>query len=457
MPTIAQLPPATPVSSTDELPLSQAGFTRAIAVGDFLASTQPAIIAPTGTLLGRISIGPGGPEPITLGSGLALNASILNATAASITSLQPITAIAATDLIGVSQGGQDHAISYANLINGQTIDLAQPAAAASDTDSFWIAQGSATMLRQTLSAVWSWMQLKLPGYKHPVVELSSNTTLDGTTHNGRILICSGVITLTPAFINMGTGFCCDVINLSSGNVTFGPGILTSSGSGALLPGQFASLRAVAYSSGNIVFAAMPAIAVGALTVPGPPVGLTAGSITSSSIALTWTPPASGGAPAGYTVQYRASGGATWLTASSTVPAASYALTALTAGTSYNLQVLATNAAGAGAVSAPLSVSTVAAGLVTSIVWNLAPSGSFAHGSGAVGVNAHVTPAAGPAQFGFSTSGTTPPATWTVASNVSGDLWGAYVSVPATPGNWYVWASGTDGSSPTAYATPFAVT
>ena len=457
MPTIAQLQPATPVSSADELPLSQAGFTRAIAVGDFLVNTQPAIIAPTGTLLGRISIGPGGPESITLGSGLSLTASTLNATATSITSLPPVTTIAAIDLIGVSQGGKDHTISYANLINGQTIDLAQPAAAASDTDSFWIAQGSATMLRQTLSAVWSWMQLKLPGYKHPVVELSSNATLDGTTHNGRILICSSPITLTPAFINMGTGFCCDVINLSSGNVIFGPGIVTSSGSGALLPGQFASLRAITYSGGNIVFAGMPPIVAGTLTVPGQPVGLIAVTTTSSSIALTWTPPASGGAPSGYTVQYQVSGSATWLIASSGVTGTNCTLTPLTAGTSYNLQVLATNAAGFGAASATLTVSTVATGLVTSIVWNLAPSGSFAHGSGAIGVNAHFTPTAGPAQFGFSTSGTTLPASWTAASNVSGDLWGAYVPVPAAPGNWYGWASGTDESSPTVYPTPFVVT
>ena len=182
-----------------------------------------------------------------------------------------------------------------------------------------------------------------------------------------------------------------------------------------------------------------------------------GSATQSTLGLTWIPPASGGTVATYTVQYRVSGTGTWLVASNTITVASYALTALTAATAYNVQVVATNATGAGAPSVALTASTLASGLVTSVVWNLAPSGSFAHGTGTIGVNAHFTPAAGPAQFGFATSATTPPGSWTAGSNVSGDLWAAYVAVPTTPGNWYAWASGTDGSSPTAYATSFVVT
>lgn len=457
MPTIAQLPPASPVSAADELPVSQAGYTRAVAVSDLLASTQPAIAAPTGTLLGRVSVGAGGPEPITLGSGLSLTASTLNATGSSITSLPIVVTLGAGDLVGISQGGVDHSISYANLINGQTIDLAQPATPASDTDSFWVSQGSATMLRQTLSGVWSWIQLKLPGYKRPVVELSVNTTLDGTIHNGRILICSAAVTLTPAFINMGSGFYCDVINLSSGNVTFGPGIVTPSGSVTLTPGQFAALRGATYSGGNIIFAATPAVAAGALALPGQPTSLAAGSISQTTLSLTWTSSVTGGLAATYVVQYRVSGSGTWGTASGAVTGTSYTLAGLLAGTGYNIQVVGVNATGTGLASSTLTASTAAAGLVTSIVWNLAPSGSFAHGSGAIGVNAHITPATGPAQFGFSASGTVPPGSWTVGSSVSGDLWAAYVSVPATAGTWYAWASGTDGSSPTAYSTPFVVT
>ena len=42
-------------------------------------------------------------------------------------------------------------------------------------------------------------------------------------------------------------------------------------------------------------------------------------------------------------------------------------------------------------------------------------------------------------------------------NVNTNLWGQYVPTPPTPGSWYVWAEGTDGSHPTIYPTSFPVT
>ena len=62
MPTISQLPSSDQVTAADKIPVSQAGATRAVTVGTLLASTQPAVISASGTLLGRISTGPGGPE-----------------------------------------------------------------------------------------------------------------------------------------------------------------------------------------------------------------------------------------------------------------------------------------------------------------------------------------------------------------------------------------------------------
>lgn len=41
--------------------------------------------------------------------------------------------------------------------------------------------------------------------------------------------------------------------------------------------------------------------------------------------------------------------------------------------------------------------------------------------------------------------------------VNSDLWGAYVSTPATAGTWYAWCCGTDGSCLSVYPTPFTVT
>ena len=134
------------------------------------------------------------------------------------------------------------------------------------------------------------------------------------------------------------------------------------------------------------------------------------------------------------------------------------VTNLNASTSYDFRVTATNVAGTGPASSAVTATTLAApGSVASIVWNFAPFGSYTQGTGAIGVNAHVTPATAAIRFGFSTSGTTPPGSWTDAIAVNTDLWGAYVATPASAGTWYAWAQGTDGSSSTVYATPFAVT
>jgi hypothetical protein len=433
MPTIVQLPSASQVTAADSLPISQAGVTHSVSVGTLLASMQPAVMTETGTLLGRVSLGAGGPEKIGVGLGLVITGGTLAASGAdhasfpqettltptdqvvvessgnprllplsllrglfsaganvsinsagtisasssgggggnagqsaaySITNLPAVATVTATDLVAISQSGSDHTITYQNFLDGLTIDLAQPAVPATDSDTFWVAQGSSTMLRQTFAAIWSWLTPKLPSYKLPVVELTTNTTLDGIVHNGRILICSKPITLSPASLNMGSGFYCDVINPSSGVVTFAPGITTSSGVSTLPSGQSASLRVASYSGGTIVFA--------------------------------------------------------------------------------------TIAGGTGGGSA-------VAGAVTAVTWGMWPSGSYTHGAGSIGVNAHITPSTAAVQFGFSTSATTPPAICTVATYVNTDLWGAYVSTPGTAGTWYAWVEGTDGSKPTVYPTPFTVT
>jgi hypothetical protein len=134
------------------------------------------------------------------------------------------------------------------------------------------------------------------------------------------------------------------------------------------------------------------------------------------------------------------------------------VTGLAAGTAYNFQVYAVNGSGAGPPSAVASATTTAvAGTVVSITWQTAPSGSFPHGTGTLGVNAHVNPGTAPIQFGLSTSSTVPPATWTVAAYINSDFWGAFVATPASAGTWYAWVEGTDGSAPTVYPVAFTVT
>jgi hypothetical protein len=615
MPTISQLPVATRVAATDQLPISQDGSACSVSIGTLLAGTQPAILAATGTLLGRTSLGPGGPDPVDVGIGLLLNADSLVATGAdhaafpvqgtltlgdeavlssegnpkllrlsllrglfssgsnisidqygtisatlagdastgtsgySITSLSTVSAISASDLVAISQSGSDHTITFANLIDGKTIDQAPPAAAACGTDTLLVAQGGNVMLSQTLAAVWVWLSSQLPSYQLPTLELTRNTTLSATVHNGRVLICSQPITVTPASTNMGSGFTCDLINMSAGSITLGSGITTSTGTSILAPTQSATLTCVTYSGGTLVYAwmsasmpslgapgqisgltvstesastvtlawsaALPAppsymvqyrvsgtagwstapsvttagctitgllsatsydfvvsaanvVGVGSpsaivsamtsasLSPPGQVTGLTTSSATASGVSLAWSASGSAGPASSYTVQYRVSGTAPWSIGASGLTSTSFTITGLLPATSYNFQVCAVNAAGAGPTSSVVTASTTASNSVTSITWNLTPSGNYTQGTPAIAVNAQVTPSSAPVQFGFSTSSTAPPTSWTLGSYVNTNLWGAYVNTPSVAGTWYAWAEGADGSMPTVYPTGFSV-
>lgn len=589
----------------------------AVSVGTLLASTQPAILAATGTLLGRTSLGPGAPDPVDVGLGLLLNTDTLVATGAdhatfpvqgtltlndeavlssagnpkllqlsllrglfssgsnisidqygtisatlaggastdtfgySITSLPTVSTISSSDLVAISQSGSDHTITYANFIDGQTVDQMQAATAASSTDSLLVAQGGNVILRQSLAAVWVWLSSQLCSYQPPTLELTTNTTLSAGIHNGRILVCSQPITVTSAPTSMGSGFTCNLINVSASNVTWGNGINSSSATSTLAPGQAATLTCVTYSGGTLVYAwtsgggsslgvpgqvsdlaissesastviltwaavspapisytveyrisgtavwstapsitipectvtgllaatsydftvsatnsagvGIPSLPVTATTsvdpgAPGQVTGLATSNSTSSGMSLTWLSPKSGGTVSSYTVQYRLSGTTTWSATAAGVTTASFTTTGLLPATSYDFEVLAVNAAGAGPMSGVVTASTTAASnSITSITWNTVPSGSYTIGNGAIGVNAHITPSSAPAQFGFSTSTTIPPTGWTIGNYVNTDLWGTYVDTPSATGTWYVWAEGTDGSMPTVYPTGFSVT
>ena len=429
MPTISELPSATTVSAADEVPISQSGIARAASVGTLLASTQPAIIVDSSSLLGRTSIGSGGPEQVDVGIGVSLssgtlvadgldhaafptassfyigsdlvisnqgspmlmqasllrelfsagqnvtidsNGVISTATEATITGtvvsgssigeLQVVTALAAQDLVAVSHAGSDYAIAYSNFLDGITIDQAPAAGPASDSDTIWVAQGSNVMASQTFSAIWVWLANNLPTYKAPVVEITTNTNLDTTVHNGRILVCSQPVTLTPLTTNMGSGFECMVINASTGNVTLGAGFVSSNGSLVLTPWQSATLCCVTYSAGTIAFAAMPSTASAGTSaaVPGQASGLAASGTTATTITVSWQPPSSGGVVASYVVQFRVTGTTTWSSSASVVSATTYELTALQPATSYDIAVLAQNAAGTGTASAMLTVVTATA-------------------------------------------------------------------------------------------------
>jgi hypothetical protein len=473
----------------------------------------------------------------------------------SIGELPIVTGLAAQDLVAVNHSGSDYAIAYSNLLDGVTIDQAQAAGPAGNSDAIWVSQGTNVMASQTFSAIWVWIANNLPTCKIPIVEITTNTNLDTTIHNGRILVCSQPITLTPLTNNMGSGFKCTVINASAGNVTLGSGFVSSNSSLTLAPWQSATLYCATYSAGTIAFAAMPTAAP-ATTVPGQANGLSISSTTATTITVSWQSPSNGGVAASYIVQFRLTGTTSWSNSAPVGSATTYELTALQPATSYDIAVVAQNSAGTGAASATLTVTTASstqpalpsqvsglaatatsdsaiqlswsaqsgtnaatsftvqykatgssswtfsvtgvtgtgdtiAGLSTAtsydfsviglnsagagpasatvtavtlsvsasvsfITWNLLPNGTYTHGSGAIGINAEVSPAASPVRFGFSLSATTPPSSWTAAALVNSNLWGAYVPTPATAGTWYTWAEGLDGSAPTVSPSPFVV-
>ena len=525
MPTISQLPLANSVSAADEVLISQGGTTRATLVGSLLASTQPAIIVDPSSLIGRISVGSGGPEQVDVGIGIKISGGTLvangsdhavfpvtpslsaesdlvisnqgspmlmptsllrglfsagtnvnidsngvisatgtiNATieaGSSISHLQVVTALAAQDLVAVSNSGLDYAITYNDLLDGVTIDQAEHAGAAADSDTIWVAQGSNIMSSQTFSSIWTWIANKLPSYKVPIVELTTSINLDAIEHNGRLLVCSQPISVSPALSAMGSGFQCTMINASGGNVTLGAGFVSSTGSLVLAPWQSATLSCVTYSGGTIAFAVMPALASVTAMQGLPPqvTGLTVTPTTSSMMQLSWLGQSGTNAATSYTIQYRVTGSSGWTSVITGMAGTSSSITGLQAATSYDFVVIGINSVGAGAAAPTVTAVTAAAATaVSSVTWNLVPSGTYPQGSGAtIGVNAQVSPANSAIQFGFSLSSTTPPSSWTAGLHVNTNLWGAYPPTPPSTGTWYAWAEGLDGSAPTVYPTPFLV-
>jgi predicted phage tail protein len=214
----------------------------------------------------------------------------------------------------------------------------------------------------------------------------------------------------------------------------------------------------ANASGNGPASAALAITTASATATAPQVvSLTATATSTTAMQLTWALPAGASAVLSYTVQYRVTGTSGWTWSATGITGLTTTISGLQTATSYDFTVYSLNASGNGPVSSTVSAATSAGPhAVSSITWNLLPSGTYTHGSGAIGVNANVSPATAAVQFGFSQSATVPPTSWTSAAPINSSLWGAYVPTPTTAGTWYSWAEGTDGSSPTVSSTTFLV-
>lgn len=120
MPTIGQLPGAASVSDTDELPIFQNGATVAATRAQILAGMQRALAVPQGSLLGGVGPGVASPVPIGIGANLALNGTVLSATASpfEIAGLPTGVTPSVADLVPLGQSGANAALPYAAFMQG---------------------------------------------------------------------------------------------------------------------------------------------------------------------------------------------------------------------------------------------------------------------------------------------------------------------------------------------------
>lgn len=192
----------------------------------------------------------------------------------------------------------------------------------------------------------------------PTVQLSADTILASAAHHNRKLVCTTALTLSlPATPSaLGDGFSCVVLNLSGAAVTLGAGITSTTGVGSIGTTQRVPLDGTLIGGTYTLLASLPS-AGGSVSAPGQVTGLTIGTVTGISAALSWTAPASGGLPTAYTVEYSSNSGSTWVVSSASVGGSPYTVTSLTNSTAYQFRVTATNSGGAGTSSATASTTT----------------------------------------------------------------------------------------------------
>jgi prophage DNA circulation protein len=188
--------------------------------------------------------------------------------------------------------------------------------------------------------------------------------------------------------------------------------------------------------------------------------------TTSKLAVTWAASVVDGthdAATSYNLRTSVHGAGSWTTVTGVT--SPYTVTGLTAGTSYDVEVQAANAS----TTSPSawSSATTASTYSIAMVWSAGhpPPSPWTHSTtNVVQVAATPNPTA-PAEidFYFSNSATTNSniAAWTSTTAggypISPNLWGAFMTAPATTGTYYVWAVVSAGGTGTFVSTAITVT
>jgi hypothetical protein len=410
--------------------LFSAGTNVSISNTGVIAVTAAEIAGPAGPPGAAGPAGPAGPTGPAGATGAGLVAPAAGNSASSI---------GASDYVAIWQNGANAWMPYGQFLGGQTINQLPAAAPVSDSDELLVAQASSSLSVQSFGAVWTYLQAKLPTYQPGVVELTANTVLDATSHNGRILIASAPITLTANFVNMGPGFSCTLINLSPGSVILGTGITSGSGGTALPPGGATQLLGLAYSGGSLVWWSgiipnAPTITVASISAPAPN---TAFSVTGGVF---------NDAPSA--LDYSTNGGTTWAAAPSpviTANAYSFTLPGLAAGT-YTIRVRDH------ANQAIVGISNSFAIAAPTVALNAPPA--TVPLNAALGLSGAVSPGNDAVRVGLSSSATVAPASWVNATVASGS-WTASLT-PTAIGVVYIWAQQTANTAVEAISSAVTV-
>ena len=170
-----------------------------------------------------------------------------------------------------------------------------------------------------------------------------------------------------------------------------------------------------------------------ISAPGAVTSLTVvGSPTANTVVLSWAAPAGADQPLGYTIQMQLGGTGMWESVAHDIAGPPYAVIGLTQNTAYQFQVFATNPAGAGPATVPVTATTAA----------VAPPGN------AAGILAQVTNLIATAQdsrilLSWATPAPAPDA-YTVQYRPAGTLpWATYSTTANTPFVMLGLNSGTD--------------
>ena len=130
-----------------------------------------------------------------------------------------------------------------------------------------------------------------------------------------------------------------------------------------------------------------------IAAPGLPTGLAAGTATSTTMPLSWTAPAGGGATASYSVRWSPHAANTW-TVVATISGVSATVSGLTASTSYDFEVEAVNAGGNSGWTVAITAPTTSGGNYLLTPGFLPAAGStWQVNTGGIGVNSNDNSAA----------------------------------------------------------------